>query len=246
MIRAAASLALALAVLGCESGEEPVRGANRGVEPVQYPRPSSKPEREPVETPQPERTVDLPEFGGDDEKAERDLDAELKTALGVPSMCLRDYSAAKPTKVRISVAATVRPTGMIISPSVYGAGLSSAARECIERRVENVVLRRLDEPVSRPVSTLVEVDYTPEVIVEAETGVPEPRLRDVQEPLPKRPSIELGKGKWISGWPTEEWISGGFDGGVPIQKPTSKKVQGPKPRAIDGYEVDQNAQQWTN
>lgn len=246
MMRALTCLAVALVALGCESGEEPVRGAQRGLEPVQYPLPAEKPKREPVEAPRPERTVDLPELGqDDDEKPERDLDAELKAALGVPSMCLRDYSAAQATKVRISVAATVRPSGMVISPSVYGAGLSNAARECIARRAETVLLPALDQPVSQAVSTIIEFDYTPEVVVEADPGVPEPRLRNVREPLPKRPEVQAS-GKPVQGWPTEKWISGGFDGGRPIQEPTSRKIRGPKPRPIDGYDVDESAQEWSN
>ncbi len=245
MLRSAVLLWLAISVLGCQSGEEPLRGANPGTDPVHYSPPPPRPPREPVEAPRPERAVDLPERGDTEKEPERDLDAELKAALGVPTACLRDYTAARPMKVRISVAATVRPTGMVISPSVYGAGLSNAARECIARRAETVVLPELDEPVSKPASTIIEFNYTPEVVVEAEPGVPEPSLRNVREPLPKRPEVEAS-GRPVAGWPTEKWISGGFDGGRPIQEPKSRRVQGPKPKPIDGYEVDENAQEWTN
>jgi hypothetical protein len=93
------------------------------------------------------------------------------------------------------------------------------------------------------VSTVIEMEYEPPVIVEAEPGVPEPRLRNVREPLPKRPEV-APSGKPISGYPTEKWISGGFDGGRPIQEPTSRKIKGPKPKPIDGYDVDENAQDW--
>ena len=143
------------------------------------------------------------------------------------------------------MAATVRPTGMIISPSVYGTGLSNAARACIAKRAETVVLPALDEPVSKPVSTIIDFDYAPEVVVEAEPGVPEPNLRNVREPLPKRPEVQPS-GKPVAGWPTDKWVSGGFDGGRPIQEPTSRKIRGPKPRPIDGYEVDESSQDWTN
>jgi hypothetical protein len=235
----------ALLVLGCESGEEPIRGANQGFESIVY-EPEPKPPREAVEAPRPEPPVDLSKLTEKtEEEAKRDLDAELKAAVGMPIDCVRDFTAPRPTKIRVSITATVRPTGMVITPAAYGAGLSAAARDCIQRRVGAVVLQPLDDPISERVSTIIDIDYTPEVVVESESGVPEPRLRDVKEPLPKRPMIPLD-GKIISGWPTKNWISGGFDGGIPIQKPTSKKVQGPKPRAIDGYEVDENAQKWTD
>ena len=53
MIRAAACLAVALAAVGCQSGEEPVRGAQRGVEPE--PKREPQPQRPP---PAPRRTID--------------------------------------------------------------------------------------------------------------------------------------------------------------------------------------------
>jgi hypothetical protein len=243
MIRAVAWCLVAALMAGCESGEEPVRGANRGLQPLVY-QPQPRPEREPVDAPRPERDVDLPELVERTAKEERkrDLSAELRAAVGVPIDCIRDFTYPRPTKVRVSVTATVRPTGMVITPAAYGTGLSAAARDCIERRVENVVLKPLDEQVSERVSTIVEIDYTPEVIVESEPGVPEPRLRNVKEPLPKRPEV-APSGTPIQK-PTSKWISGGFDGGLPIEGPKPKKIEGPKPRPIDGYEVDQNAQEW--
>lgn len=245
MVRASGCCAALLLVLGCQSGEEPARGARRGVEPVQY-QPEPNPPREAQTPPRPERRVDVSDLEGEDEEVKkRDLDAELKAAIGIPTDCVRDFTAPRPTKIRVSISATVRPTGMVILPSAYASGISAAARQCIEQRVSTVVLSALDEPISQAVSTVLEINYEPPVIVEAEPGVPEPQLKNVKEPLPKYPMIPLD-GKIIDGWPTANWISGGFDGGVPIQKPSSKKVQGPKPRAIDGYEVDQNAQVWSD
>lgn len=229
--------------LGCQSGEEPVRGADPGVERLHY-APTPKPEPQPVDAPRPEPPVDVLEPGEEpEEEAERDLAEELKAALGTPLQCLGDFTAPEPTEVRISVSATVRPTGMVMMPSVYGSGISNDARQCIERRVTTVVLASLDEPVSQRVSTVLELEYTPPVIVESEPGVPEPRLRNVRDPLPPRREV-APSGRPIQE-PTSRWISGGFEGGRPIQEPTSRKVSGPKPRAIDGYDVDENAQEWT-
>lgn len=234
----------AVLLVGCPTGEEPVRGANRGVEPPQFtvPEPQEPP---PVDAPRPEpyRDVDVGALEVTEEAPERDLAAELQKALGQPFDCVRDFTASSPTTIRVNVSATIRPTGLVITPSVYGSGLSNDARKCLERRVETVVLPALEEPVSQTVSTVIEMEYEPPVIVEADPGVPEPRLRNVREPLPKRPEV-APSGKPISGYPTEKWISGGFDGGTPIQEPTSRKIQGPKPRPIDGYDVDENAQDW--
>lgn len=218
----------------------------RGVRPVFEPahheaQPAQRPE--PGDTPRPKRAVELPDTAPPgEEEAERDLSAELKKRVGIPLDCVQDFTAPRPTQIRIGVTAVVRPTGIVITPSAYGMGLSSAARQCIERRVGTVVLEPLGEPVSERISTVIEIDYEPETIVESEPGVPEPRLRDVQEPLPKRPDIPP------SGVPiqaqTSKWISGGFDGGRPPEGPAPRKVEGPKPRPIDGYDVDQNAQVW--
>jgi hypothetical protein len=192
------------------------------------------------ETPEPPapRVVKV-ETEEEDEPA-RDLGAELKAAVGTPNDCIRDFVASSPTTLRISVSGIVRPTGMVIEPSAYGSGLSAAALNCIRQRVGTVVLDPLDDTVSATVSTVIEIKYQPPVILESDPGVPEPKLRNVKEPLPKRPDIPPS-GKPIEGG-TDRPIEGGTakdpDGpkGVPIT--------GPKPRAIDGYEVDENAQQW--
>ncbi|MGB5704824.1 MAG: hypothetical protein WBM48_18525 [Polyangiales bacterium] len=246
MMRASIWCAAAMLLLGCESGEEPVRGIRTVADTRPHTR-VEQPPREPAETPRPEAfSVDLVDISGQTtEDAERDLSAELNAAIGTPSDCVRDFTAPRPTKIRVSVSATVRPTGMVITPSAYASGISTAARLCIERRVGSVVLAALEEPVSQSVSTVVEIDYEPEVIVEADPGVPEPDLKNVRAPLPKYPMIPLDA-KFIDGWPTSNWISGGFDGGIPMQKDTSKRIRGPKPVPIDGYEVFENAQIWTD
>jgi len=243
MIRAWATCVAVILVLGCQNGQaESGRGSHQGFEPpVEYPPP---PEHVPTErydpaTPEPP-APQVVKVETEEEEASRDLGAELKAAVGTPNDCVRDFVASGPTTLRISVSGIVRPTGMIIEPSAYGSGLSAAALNCIRQRVGTVVLDPLDDTVSSTASTVIEIKYQPPVIVESDPGVPEPKLRNVKEPLPKRPDIPPS-GKPIQGG-TDRPIEGGTakdpDGpqGIPIT--------GPKPRAIDGYEVDENAQQW--
>lgn len=242
MNRLSAWCLAAFMVVGCESGEEPRRGA-QPYPPVRHETTVRQPSTA-INPPRPEPRVEVPTLQTVRQKEpERNLGDELKQALGMPLDCVRDFVADRPTKIRASVSATVRPTGMVITPSVYGSGLSAAARACLEQRVSLVVLRPLDKTVSETVATVIEIDYEPPVIVESAPATPEPVLRNVREPLPKRPEV-APSGRPIQD-PTSRWISGGFDGGRPIQEPKSKKIAGPKPRPIDGYDVDENAQDWT-
>jgi hypothetical protein len=244
MIRAWTTCVAAVLVLGCQSGEEPVRGARVGFEPpVAYPEPvPSEPERPfPPLTPDPP-TQDVLQIEATEEEPERDLDAELKAALGIPTDCVRDFVASAPTTIRISVTGIVRPTGMIIEPSAYGSGVSGAALDCVRQRVGMVVLESLDDTVSSTASAVIEIKYEPPIIVESDPGVPEPKLRNVRAPLPKRPDIPPS-GKRIQE-PTSKPIEGGEKTERPIEGPEPKKISGPKPRAIDGYELDENAQDW--
>ena len=181
-------------------------------------------------------------IGTTEAEPERDLAAELKAAVGTPSDCVRDFVASGPTTIRISISAIVRLTGMIIEPSAYGSGLSEAARKCIEDRVGNIVLKPLDDAVSKAVSIAIEINYEPPVIVEVEPSVREPQLPDVVHPLPKKESLPRGQGTPIETTPYRP-ISGSET--QPIQAPQGqRRIKGPKPRAIDGYEVDENAQDW--
>ncbi|KPK14589.1 MAG: hypothetical protein AMJ62_12860 [Myxococcales bacterium SG8_38] len=234
--------ALGLWLLGCQSGEVPVRGANQGVEPSATYQPSPRDARQRVDAPIPAPSEPPVIIGQRQEEPKRDLSSELAAAVGIPSDCVRDFEASRPTTIRINVRAVVRPTGIIIEPSAYGTGLSEAARRCIEERVGLVVLDPLDEPVSQTVATTIEINYEPPVIVESDPGTPEPRLRDVVEPLPKLPDIPP------SGTPIDAKeaipIQEGLPTERPIEPPPSKKVTGPKPRPIDGYDVDENAQDW--
>ena len=245
MIRAWATCVAAVLVLGCQSGEEPVRGARVGFEPpVVYPQPlPAEPEWrvEPL-TPDPPVLPDFVRIEATEEEPKRDLGAELKAALGSPTDCVRDFVASSPTTIRISVTGIVRPTGMIIEPSAYGSGVSAAALNCVRQRIGTVVLKPLDDTVSSTASAVIEIKYEPPVIVESDPGVPEPRLKNVVQPLPKRPEV-APSGKPIQ-QPTSKPIEGGATTERPIEGPEPKKISGPKPRAIDGYDVDENAQEW--
>jgi hypothetical protein len=107
---------------------------------------------------------------------------------------------------------------MVIEPSAYGSGLSAAALNCIRQRVGTVVLDPLDDTVSATASTVIEIKYQPPVILESDPGVPEPKLRNVKEPLPKRPDIP----------PSGKPIEGGTD--RPIEGGTAKDPDGPSGR----------------
>ena len=248
MIRACAIWIGASMALGCQSGNEPVRGARRGFEPpVSYAEPEPAEPTQPMSRfpPDPPESRVVAKVEATDETPQRDLGAELKAALGSPTDCVRDFAASVPMTIRINVNGIVRPTGMIIEPSAYGNGLSAAALACIRQRAGDVVLQPLDAAVSSRAATVIEIGYEPPVIVEADPGTPVPELRDVVEPMPKLPHIPLiaegGHGVRIED-PYWGWLQGGNvkhpDG------PKTKKVTGPKPRPIDGYEVDENAQNW--
>ncbi len=233
---------IALCWCGCQSGEEPVRGAHQGVEPTAVYR-EAPPERRSVDAPVPEPSEPPVIVELEEEKPTRDLAAELRAAIGIPADCVRDFEAPRETTIRIQIGAVVRPTGLIIEPTAYGAGLSEAARRCLEERVGLVVLDPLDGEISQKVSTTIEIEYEPPVIVESDPGTPEPHPQDVVEPLPKRPAIAP------SGTPIQEAgevmpIEGGKSTERPIQGPPGRKITGPKPVPIDGYEVDENAQSW--
>ena len=263
MIRVWAICIAALLALSCQK-KEPAQEADHGLEsPPAEPPPPSEPSEVSVDTDAPltgqpsgiavetveqepgahqelESQAELeseaePEL---ESEPQRDLAAELKVAVGVPSDCVQDLAATSPTTLRINIRATVRPTGRIILPSATGEGLSDAARRCVEQRVEQVVLQPLNDSMSQTVSTLVEVERRAPTIVEGDTGVPEPQLRNVRRPLPPRPEVAP------SGRPPPPPREEIPPSGRPIQEPTSRKVKGPKPRPIDGHEVDEQAKEW--
>ena len=246
MIRAWAVCAAASLLLGCQSGEDPVRGASQRVDrtpisPVPFVSPQP-----PRDMPSPPESVPMPPGSEGNGTVERDLGNELKVAMGLPTDCVRDFTSSRDTSIRIRVSAIVRPTGMCIEPKAYGSGLSRAALDCIEERVGTVVLRPLEGSTqSKAASTVIEIDYGAPVIVEADPGTPEPKLENVVESMAKRPAIPLIE-QGGRGIPIEDPFRGWLEGGnvKHPEGPKLKKVTGPKPRAIDGYEVDENAQEW--
>lgn len=256
MTRARACFVAVLLTLGCRNAEEPPAVEDQVIEPdlahEQEPQvptnPTDTPTTEPDETvlvveidEEPKQELEQePEQDSTNEEARRDLAAELSAAVGIPSDCVRDFQASGRTTLRVTVGATVRPSGMTILPEAFGSGLSNEARQCIMRRVDAVVLKPLDEPVSQRVFTVIEIEYVPPAILGADRVVPEPQLRNVRDPLPPRQDI-APSGTPIqdrSGRPIQDPTS------RPIQEPSSRKIRGPKPRAIDGYEVDENAKDW--
>jgi hypothetical protein len=177
------------------------------------------------------------------DEASRDLASELRAAVGAPIDCLQDYRPTTPTTVRIDIRAIVRPSGLVIEPNVSGRGLSYDDRQCIERRVGEVVLTQLDEQSSQQVSTYVDLELSPEptAVKEQDVGGPAPKLKDVVEPLPKKKTIPP------SGIPIDTAPSDKIEGpkGTPIAGPKGVPVDGPKPTPIEGYEVEEDAERWT-
>lgn len=244
MWRAWTIVALLIVTAGCQSGEVPVRGANKGVDPPLGHQVSSQRPEPSVDLPTPEpRQPQTIVVRSRQEKDERDLGAELGAALGTPSDCLRDFVAPNPTTLRITVSAIVRPTGVCIEPSAQGAGLSTAALDCIRRRIGTLALRPLeDTSVSKPASTVIEINYEPSVTIEIAGGTPEPELRNVRDPLPTPESLPL------TGTPIQESLGNPPKGGEANQRdiddPEPRYPTGPKPRPTDGYEVDDNVEVW--
>ncbi len=246
MIRAWAVCAAAMLVLGCQSGEEPVRGARQSVIRAPISSVSLEPAQVTRDMPVPPEVEPVLVGTTTNETAERDLGSELKVAVGLPTDCVRDFTSNSDTTIRISVSAIVRPTGMCIEPKAYGAGLSSAALKCIERRLGTVVLKPLEETTqSKTASAVIEINYAPPVVVETDPATPEPELKNVVESMPKRSTIPL-IGQGGPGVPIEDPFRGWLEGGNVKHPdgPKTKKVSGPKPRPIDGYEIDENAQEW--
>jgi hypothetical protein len=170
----------------------------------------------------------------------RDLAAELKAAVGSLTECVRDLQTSQETAIRVDVSATVRPTGRVILAEASGTGLSNDARQCITRRIEAVALKPLDDAASRRVSATIEIAQTPATILGAPVGAPEPQLRNVRQPLPPRPEVAP------SGRPIQDTAARPIQDGTsrPIQETPSRRITGPKPRPIDGHEVDESAKQW--
>lgn len=242
-----AAVSLLLLACGCKGGEAPAEPPNTvealPSDPVQGAAPVGT---QAAEGAHPEAVAAREDEEGQARpvKAARDLAAELRAAVGSPAECLQDYQPSSPTTIRINISAVVRPTGMIIEPSASGRGLSTNDRRCVEQRVGDVMLPPLGGEASEPVSTYVEIRYQPPTVdyKEFDVGGPAPDLKDVVEPLPKKTPISP------SGVPIEGPAADPIEGpsGVPIEGPKGVPVEGPKPDPIDGYEVDQDAERWTD
>lgn len=217
---------------------------------------------EPVEVLPPEEAGDAPSMDGGDvsdvgavvgdvqpadnegsePQAPRDLGSELAAAVGDPVDCLRDYRPSTAKTIPVQISAVVRSTGLVIEPSANGPGLSNNDRQCIADRVGAVTLPALSGGESVPVTATLSLQYRPEVIEEYDVGGPAPKLKDVVEPLPKKPTIPP------SGVPIEGPKGDPIEGpkGDPIEGPKGIPVEGPKPMPIEGYQVDQEAERWTD
>lgn len=246
MIRAWAVCAAAMLVFGCQSGEEPVRGARQSVARAPMASLPAAPPKEPRDMPLPHEVEPSLVRTATEETVERNLGSELKAALGLPLDCVRDFTSSNDTTIHISVSAIVRPTGMCIEPRAYGSGLSSAALKCVERRLGSVVLKPLEDTTeSKAASAVIEINYEAPVVVEADPGTPEPEINNVVHSMPKRPAIPL-VGQGGPGIPIDDSFRGWLEGGNVKHPdgPKPQKISGPKPRPIDGYEVDESAQNW--
>ena len=139
MTRLVVCCALGLVVFGCKSREEPAAPSNVEALPpdtveVEAQPPATDTAADPEEAVAAEAAAEPTEaVEAEPVKPARDLAAELRAAVGSPADCVRDYRPSSATLVRINISAVVRPTGMIIEPTVTGRGLSMNDRRCIEQ-----------------------------------------------------------------------------------------------------------------
>ena len=248
------SFAVILLIFGCKSRQDSGETATVGEAPPVHvdqrpPAPpvaeepvfGEQPAGEPIQEPEEESEV-AEKPSADVAKPPRDLAGELRAAVGSPVDCLQDYQPSTSAIIRVSITAIVRPSGLIIEPSASGRGLSVNDRKCIEQRLGDVVLAPLDAEVSQPVSTYLDLSYQQAVVVEADVGGPAPKLREVTEPMPKKETLRP------SGIPIKKAPSDRPSGpqGTPIQAREGVPVEGPKPTPIEGYEVEEDAERWTD
>lgn len=171
----------------------------------------------------------------------RDLAQELTVAVGNVQECIREDAFAR-SDFEVSATALVLPSGTVTQPAVRGRGLSQAERHCIGARVRAAELQPLDDSTSQRITTSIRVDLTaPEPTVSGyRVGPDDPVLRNVRDPLPKRPEVAP------SGRPIQEPTSRPVQEPTsrPIQEPNSRRVRGPQPRPIDRWDVDQSSKDW--
>ena len=217
--------------------------------PVEYPPPS---EHVPTaalsnpETPEPPEPRGRPESETEEEEAAaRPGRGSSRPPWAVPNDCVRDFVASgqsdDPSNQRR--AASCGRLAWSSSLPRTAAGLSAAALHCIRQRVGTVVLESIGRHRRRATaSTVIEIKYQPPVIVESDPGVPEPQAQKRQGSRSQSDRTFPPSGKPIQGG-TDRPIEGG-NGQRPRLARKGSLSPGPKPRAIDGYEVDENAQEW--
>jgi hypothetical protein len=119
-----------------------------------------------------EATIEL------DAPAERNLGAELVTAVGSPAGCI-DLATARSLhgRLTIQVSATVMPTGSITRASASGSGLPPAALDCVEARALAARLAAPIEGAPRGISGTLEyeVTATDDAVTVTTPDIPTPR-----------------------------------------------------------------------
>jgi len=179
----------------------------------------------------------------------RNLSVELRDAIQKPEACLQDYRPSAAMTIHVEISAVVRPSGMVIEPDASAPGLSANDQRCFEKMVSDVVLSPLSTQVSEPVSTSIDIAWPGQgyAVDEYDVGGPKPDLEDVERPLPKKPTIPK------SGIPIKEspdYVPGKAieypHGGVPPTGPKGVPVEGPRPVPIEGYQVEEDAERWTD
>ena len=96
-----------------------------------------------------------------------------------------------------------------------------------------------DEPAERPARDIgAELD--------AAVAVPRGRLADPTRATPTTIGVSVSALVRPSGRPIQEPTSRPIQepSSRPIQEPSSRKPRGPKPRPIDGWDVDESAKDW--
>lgn len=156
------SIAIALCTLATACGDEPAARTprKRGVQlPPEPPPAPARPDPQaptavpmlPNEAPsdwnaepsknQPEReTLTADEAAPDEpEKAPRNFSSELASMIGSPVNCLAPRTAKEaPAEVRITLSASVMPSGTVSRGEVSAPDLSTSELECVKKRLESL------------------------------------------------------------------------------------------------------------
>ena len=154
----------------------------------------------------------------------RDLEGEIREALGSPRDCIEDYQPVSAKTIRVSITAVVRPTGMIIEPDASAAGLSMNDVRCIEERLGAIILAPLAGQASEHIATSVDIEYEPPAVEAYRVAAPPHESDTVVHSLPKKKPI-APSGVPIDG-PAADPIEG--PDGVPIDGPDAVEFSGPK------------------